>query len=257
MSKIKDRILGLLSSVEREGIEDLVDYLCSSDYFTAPASTRHHLAREGGLAEHSLNVFDMYYHLCKFYIEDNDVNAVDKVSKGSIIIESLLHDFCKIGMYKVNQEEPSSKQIGYLKSLLNRSPGGIKIEILGENILISGEIEAKCYLSKSLASDMIGWLKGDEEEMPKMIPGYSTVDSKFILGHGARSVIRIMDFISLTPAEEAAIYYHMGLWEHSGPGGVMCDRYFINSMNLANSEFPDVSLLQMADRMASFKENWE
>ena len=46
------------SKIKREGADKLLDYLISkSDFFTAPASTQYHLCREGGLCEHSLNVY--------------------------------------------------------------------------------------------------------------------------------------------------------------------------------------------------------
>ena len=55
--EIKDAIINLLKSVERDGIEELISYLESSDFFEAPASTKYHLAEAGGLAKHSLNVY--------------------------------------------------------------------------------------------------------------------------------------------------------------------------------------------------------
>ena len=45
--------------ITREGSDKLLDFLVNgSDFFTAPASTRYHGAYEGGLLEHSLNVYD-------------------------------------------------------------------------------------------------------------------------------------------------------------------------------------------------------
>ena len=44
--------------IQREGKEKLLEFLEKSDFFTAPASTRYHGAHEGGLLEHSLNVYD-------------------------------------------------------------------------------------------------------------------------------------------------------------------------------------------------------
>ena len=46
----------LLRSTKREGIEDLIDWLDKSDFKFAPASTKYHNAKRGGLLEHSLNV---------------------------------------------------------------------------------------------------------------------------------------------------------------------------------------------------------
>ena len=45
--------------ITRDGADKLLDFLMNgSDFFTAPASTRYHGAYEGGLLEHSLNVYD-------------------------------------------------------------------------------------------------------------------------------------------------------------------------------------------------------
>ena len=44
--------------IHREGAEELLEWMeRETDFFTAPASTKHHLAYPGGLVEHSVNVF--------------------------------------------------------------------------------------------------------------------------------------------------------------------------------------------------------
>lgn len=87
----KEKILELLKSVKREGMSELIKYLENSDFFTAPASTRFHGSYEGGLAEHSLNV----YTALKKLTQDEDF------SEESLIICSLLHDLCKTYFYTV------------------------------------------------------------------------------------------------------------------------------------------------------------
>lgn len=85
--------------IKREGAEELLRYLTSeqSDFFQAPASTRYHLAYEGGLVEHSLNV----YYALKDYLNRDVVKNDYKlsVSNESIAIVALLHDLCKINVY--------------------------------------------------------------------------------------------------------------------------------------------------------------
>ena len=48
------------SKIKREGADKLLEFICSpsSDFFTAPASARYHSAYEGGLCEHSINVYE-------------------------------------------------------------------------------------------------------------------------------------------------------------------------------------------------------
>ena len=69
-----------------------MDWLETTDFFVAPASSRYHLSQEGGLLEHSLNV---YKRLLKM-TEAMGVNT----SLETMSIVALFHDFCKINLYK-------------------------------------------------------------------------------------------------------------------------------------------------------------
>ena len=57
MSKYKNKITSELREIDREGIDNLINMLEKTDFFTAPASRNYHLNYEGGLAEHSWNVY--------------------------------------------------------------------------------------------------------------------------------------------------------------------------------------------------------
>ena len=49
----------LMGRVNRPGIHELMNFIKNtSDFYTAPASTQYHLSCEGGLLQHSLNVYD-------------------------------------------------------------------------------------------------------------------------------------------------------------------------------------------------------
>lgn len=90
----KERFITLYSTyIKRQGSNNLLDYLESSDFFTAPASTRFHGDHEGGLCEHSIHVWEELLRLLNAYPEV-------KVSGETAAIVSLLHDLCKIGCYK-------------------------------------------------------------------------------------------------------------------------------------------------------------
>lgn len=90
----KDEFLRIArENIKRPGIEGLLTWLESTDFYTAPASTRFHGSFEGGLALHSLNVYSHLKRLCNWY----SCNATDE----SIALVSLFHDLCKIGCYKV------------------------------------------------------------------------------------------------------------------------------------------------------------
>ena len=60
----KERFIEIYKTkIHREGSEKLLEFLMSknSDFFEAPASTRFHGSYEGGLLEHSLNVYDCLF----------------------------------------------------------------------------------------------------------------------------------------------------------------------------------------------------
>ena len=86
--------------IHREGADKLLEYLDSksSDFFTAPASQRYHGAFEGGLVQHSVNV----YHCLKAYLARDRVREEYSMvyDEESVAIAALLHDTCKINCYK-------------------------------------------------------------------------------------------------------------------------------------------------------------
>lgn len=83
--------------IHREGSENLLDWLINSDFFTAPASSKFHSAYEGGLCEHSINVFNRYVKLLTMEYGEN---FAEKISMESVAVIALLHDVCKVDFYK-------------------------------------------------------------------------------------------------------------------------------------------------------------
>ena len=99
----KEMILDLLRSTERDGIDKLDDYLSdSTDFFTAPASTRFHNNFSGGLAQHCLNVYENFKSLL-------EIKGIE-MSEDSIIICALLHDLCKCNTYIVETRNRKNEQ---------------------------------------------------------------------------------------------------------------------------------------------------
>lgn len=94
------------NNITRENSDKLLEFLLSksTDFFTAPASMRNHCSYEGGLVQHSINV---YYSLVD-YLARERVKDMYKMSYSdeTIAIASLLHDICKINCYK-----PSSRNV--------------------------------------------------------------------------------------------------------------------------------------------------
>ncbi|MCQ2959741.1 MAG: HD family phosphohydrolase [Bacteroidales bacterium] len=97
---MKNKIIELLRSTKREGMENVIDFLESkSDFFTAPASTNFHGNYEGGLAEHSLNCCQLGLKLRDVVIAQKPETAL-KLTEENVIIATLLHDVCKANIYK-------------------------------------------------------------------------------------------------------------------------------------------------------------
>ena len=97
----KERFIEIYKQmIYRDGSEKLLEFLLSknSDFFDAPASARFHGNYDGGLVEHSLNVYDCL----KDYLSRERVQSTYglKYNEESIAIVALLHDLCKINCYK-------------------------------------------------------------------------------------------------------------------------------------------------------------
>lgn len=93
MNRKEDFIRLYTEHIKRPGSTELLKWLEDSDFFTAPASTRFHGSYIGGLCEHSVNVWEELVRLLKAYPEV-------RVTAESAAIVSLLHDLCKVGLYK-------------------------------------------------------------------------------------------------------------------------------------------------------------
>ena len=98
--------------VKRDGATELLDWLDRNGFFTAPASSKHHLAIPGGLALHSLNVYHRLREIGAVATlqELEAEDALRKVKAGhrfnlgtgleeSVAIVALLHDVCKTDCY--------------------------------------------------------------------------------------------------------------------------------------------------------------
>lgn len=104
----EEKIVKLLRSTKRNGIESLIEYLDNKGFFEAPASTRFHGAHPGGLAEHSLRVYELLIHNTINRKLDETLGSGQKplpIDNNTFIIAALLHDICKIGAY-VGTESP-------------------------------------------------------------------------------------------------------------------------------------------------------
>lgn len=92
-----DVICGLLRGHARVGTPELIEFMTEeSDFFTAPASTQFHNAYIGGLADHSLSVYNTLRKL--------DAQFGTSLPDDSMIVTALLHDICKTNFYVEKQK---------------------------------------------------------------------------------------------------------------------------------------------------------
>lgn len=91
------------SKIHRTGAAELLAWLNSTDFFTAPASTKFHCACLGGLVQHSVNV----YHVMREKHFEPDVD-----SEESFALCALLHDVCKAQFYKKGSRNVKNEETG-------------------------------------------------------------------------------------------------------------------------------------------------
>ena len=75
---------------------ELLSFIESTDFFSAPASVCNHSAEPGGLCFHSLNVYDAYLELLS---AEYDTIEFLKYSEAQLSLVALCHDLCKINCY--------------------------------------------------------------------------------------------------------------------------------------------------------------
>lgn len=125
----KESIKVLLKSTNRPNIDKLINALEKNDYFEAPASTIYHLNCKGGLAYHSLSVYNTLKEL-------NDIFNIN-IPQESLIIVGLLHDVCKINIYGWNEES----KMFYKKSQAPKEHGLRSVSMLKQVIELTEKEE--------------------------------------------------------------------------------------------------------------------
>ena len=91
------------ANIHREGADRLLEWLQTTDFFTAPASTRYHCACPSGLVQHSVNVYEVMME--KHFDPKTD-------SAESFALCALLHDVCKAQFYKISTRNVKNEKTG-------------------------------------------------------------------------------------------------------------------------------------------------
>ena len=95
-------------NIKRDGLEDLLKWLESTDFFEAPASSKFHSAEAGGLCFHSLNVYKRLLSMAK-----NEWG--EDFNKETVTICALFHDVCKCCFYKTEYRNVKDENGNWIK----------------------------------------------------------------------------------------------------------------------------------------------
>lgn len=92
-------------NIHRKGIDDLMNWIENTDFYTAPSSARYHGAVPGGLCKHSLAVYD------RLVAMDNEESIE------TLTIVSLFHDLCKTNFYKQSMRNVKDENGKWIQTL--------------------------------------------------------------------------------------------------------------------------------------------
>lgn len=189
----KERYESLLRETGRRGIENVLRELNGLGFYEAPASTRFHGSRPGGLLQHSLNVYDEAVAIREIQLRLKP-DAGERLPLESVAIASLLHDVCKAEVYRPETKKRKNAQ---------------------------GQWEA--------------------------YDGYGVDYSAFPLGHGEKSVIRLLRWgLEMTDDEIIAIRWHMSGFDLAFQSPESRANY-----STATDKCPLLAVLRAADGLAS------
>lgn len=221
---MKERIESAVSTVQRDGIDKLLKFVEESDFYTAPCSTKFHLACKGGLAQHTWNVMN-----CAVQINDR----YEQVYKPeSVILSAFGHDLCKVNFYKETDDPATDPQIRYLTSLLMKN--GFRMP---------------AKMNKTYASVLIDFLLKQYKvgmTLPPFTPSYS-VNDQLPLGHGEKSLFVLQKFVELTDEEAMAVRWHMATFD----AGIHFPYPSGYAYNEALKKSKLISIIMLADLEAS------
>lgn len=101
--------------VQRNYADAMLEWLeRETDFFEAPASTKHHGAHPGGLVEHSLNVYRRLRQIT--VLETYGTTLAPELAEGveeTVAILGLLHDVCKVGVYHTETKRRKNQATGF------------------------------------------------------------------------------------------------------------------------------------------------
>ena len=157
----RNKVIELLENTHREGVEKVIAAMDEKGFFTAAAAGTRHDCVYGGLAYHSLLVFDEAKRIWQEELKIN-TSRKDEISEDSLVIAALLHDLCKVDVHPCKFGEEPKRVSG-----INRNYHGKK------SVDMLTKIGFRLTEEESLA---IRWHMSRFTEKENFLPG-ETLDS--------------------------------------------------------------------------------
>lgn len=118
----KEKFIEMAKNITRPGIDEMMAWLETTDFYVAPASTKFHGAQADGLCAHSITVAKRLVELANFYVPG-------KYTMDELMTVSLFHDVCKISTYQVEMRNRKNsvgawEQVPFYQFAPKESVGG-------------------------------------------------------------------------------------------------------------------------------------
>ena len=205
----KERFINILSQAQRNGIVKVLEMLERTDFYTAPASTKYHGAYQGGLLEHSLNVFDCMVD--KLALEgfkvghnDNIFYLCNKLKEGKLLSTN-------------NETNSSDTGIGDYEKLEE-----VVKEVFDKKVSLAGFILVpllhdmhKVNVYEAYDKSVFGGYDQNGRKIWNTETAYKRRDDAFVMGEaGATSAYILNSYIKHTYEETLAIMNHHGFTDN-------------------------------------------
>lgn len=240
IGKNRENFIALLKRIDRDGaeIDRLIAKLDSSDFFFAPATAMYNNAYEGGLCEHSLQVYSIMAKIIdSLYLNEKIEQREDEIDEEyNERVTSLINSGCTVTMgnylYKINPNRPFDNSI-LITALLH--------DVSKMNFYEETVINKKYYSKFGKKQDELGKFDWVSEKGYKV----KSVDERFVFGtKGQNSAYIIGYYIPLTLEETAAIT--------QGTSTETMDAFGSANLSEIMAKYPLATLLHSADMIATY-----
>ncbi len=108
------------TAIHRPGLEDMLHWLSSTDFYDAPCSGRYHGSYKGALVEHSLNVYKQFWNIApRFGYGTSNAKQLEESA-----IVCLFHDLCKVDFYEPYMRNVKNPDTGIWEQVEEYRPKG-------------------------------------------------------------------------------------------------------------------------------------